>query len=87
MMDDYGEFVLSPIYEQQFNARRDVEEKAQLIKSLQFITAKCVKQGEVIRTRQQLEVKASTKCYSANIEHCTAEEFGHCSITRICSLL
>ncbi|HDM2919759.1 SAM-dependent methyltransferase, partial [Staphylococcus aureus] len=42
LMDDYSEFILNPIYEQQFNAWRDVEEKAQLIKSLQYITAQCV---------------------------------------------
>ncbi len=26
LMDDYSEFILNPIYEQQFNAWRDVEE-------------------------------------------------------------
>ena len=31
LMDDYSEFILNPIYEQQFNAWRDVEEKAQLM--------------------------------------------------------
>ena len=45
---------LNPIYEQQFNAWRDVEEKAQLIKSLQYITAQCVKQVEVIRSETSI---------------------------------
>ncbi len=49
------EFILNPIYEQQFNAWRDVEEKAQLIKSLQYITAQCVKQVEVIRARTSIQ--------------------------------
>ena len=34
LMDDYSEFILNPIYEQQFNAWRDVEEKAQLQRSV-----------------------------------------------------
>ena len=77
LMDDY-EFILNPIYEQQFNAWRDVEEKAQLIKSLQYITAQCVKQVEVIRARRLLDGQASG--YFDNIEHCIDEEFGQCSI-------
>ncbi|MBD4592854.1 D-histidine (S)-2-aminobutanoyltransferase CntL, partial [Xanthomonas citri pv. citri] len=73
LMDDYSEFILNPIYEQQFNAWRDVEEKAQLIKSLQYITAQCVKQVEVIRARRLLDGQASTTGYFDNIEHCIDE--------------
>ncbi|XAP98015.1 D-histidine (S)-2-aminobutanoyltransferase CntL [Staphylococcus aureus] len=80
LMDDYSEFILNPIYEQQFNAWRDVEKKAQLIKSLQYITAQCVKQVEVIRARRLLDGQASTTGYFDNIEHCIDEEFGQCSI-------
>ncbi len=78
-MDDYSEFILNPIYQQQFNAWRDVEEKAQLIKSLQYILAQCVKQVEVVDF-SLLDGQASTTGYFDNIEHCIDEEFGQCGI-------
>ena len=58
----------------------DLETKMSLTKKLQEVSAKCVKQVEVIRAQRLLNGRASTSGYFENIEHCINEEFGRWQI-------
>lgn len=54
--------------------------KMSLTKKLQEVSAKCVKQVEVIRAQRLLNGRATTSGYFENIEHCINEEFGRWQI-------
>ncbi|MBC8932898.1 SAM-dependent methyltransferase, partial [Bacillus anthracis] len=61
--------------------------KMSLTKKLQEVSAKCVKQVEVIRAQRLLNGRATTSGYFENIEHCINEEFGRWQIGKNDKLL
>ena len=65
-----------------FNMER-FRNKMSLTKKLQEVSAKCVKQVEVIRAQRLLNGRATTSGYFENIEHCINEEFGRWQIGKM----
>lgn len=87
LVDEYSQFILNPVFRRLYKDWEDEVVKEHLTTRLQFISAQCVKQVEVIRAQRLLDGKTSTSGYFDNIEHCINEEFGQCHITENDKLL
>lgn len=87
LVDEYSQFILNPVFKRLYEDWEDEVVKEHLTTRLQFISAQCVKQVEVIRAQRLLGGKTSTSGYFDNIEHCINEEFGQCHITENDKLL
>ncbi|WP_436955538.1 staphylopine biosynthesis enzyme CntL [Staphylococcus sp. AS1337] len=87
LVDEYSQFILNPVFRRLYEDWEDEAVKEHLTSRLQFISAQCVKQVEVIRAQRLLDGKASTSGYFDNIERCINEEFGQCHITENDKLL
>lgn len=80
LIDEYSQWILQPLAEHHYLTWNDLETKISFTKKLQEVSAKCVKQVEVIRAQRLLNGRASTSGYFENIEHCINEEFGRWQI-------
>jgi len=87
LIESYSDFILNQCYQQAYSAWLDTQEKDQLTRRLADITAKSVKQMEILRAQRLLDGKMSTSQYFENIEHCINEEFGQCKVTANDTLL
>lgn len=80
LIDEYSQWILQPLAEHHYLTWNDLETKISFTKKLQEVSAKCVKQVEVIRAQRLLNGRVSTSGYFENIEHCINEEFGRWQI-------
>lgn len=81
LIEDYSAFILNQQYQLAYLVWPDIQKKDMLTQKLANISAKCVKQMEMIRAQRLLEGRASSSNYFENIEHCINEEFGQFKVT------
>lgn len=87
LIEKYSEFILDEYYLHMYENWVDSSEKKRMTQQLADITAKSVKQMEILRAQRLLDGKMSTSQYFENIEHCINEEFGQCKVTANDTLL